>query len=143
MLTASIVREVPVAPNAPKRYAGDNGAPDIYRLTVTCDVGTRQGQMQLAWSPGVPSKGSIVSAAVDGRAPSTYQVEGSEKMFKGAVGTMGTGAVMLSATKSLPERTLTINNLFQDGTVTFPFGDLTQTARQALSACFSERSASR
>jgi hypothetical protein len=136
-LTVSIVRE------APMRYAGNVGAPDIYRLTLTCQLETHEAEMLLAWSPGVPAKGSIVTATVDGRAPSTYQVEGSEKLFRGTVGTMGTGAAILSATTSLPERTLTVNNLFQNGTVVFPFEGLTETARRELSTCFTAGRGSR
>ena len=74
----------------------------------------------MAWAPGSPRKGSVISAVVDGQAPFTYQVNGSEKMFKGRVGNQGEGAIILSATKSLREQTLTVNNLFQDGTVAFP-----------------------
>ena len=77
-------------------------------------------------------------AAVDGKPPVTYTVEGSEKRFKGTLGTMGTGATILSS-QNLPQETLTINNLFQDGNVTFSFTDLPRTARQALAVCFSGR----
>jgi hypothetical protein len=87
-----------------------------------------------------------MSAVVDGKVPFTYQVEGSEKMFKGAVGTMGTGATILNAKMGssgvsklampLPEHTLTISDLFPGETVVFPFGDLPQAARQELATCF-------
>jgi len=131
ILTASIVREVPSPKNA--------GDTDLYRLTVACHADTHEAQMVLAWAPGASPKGQTVSAAIDGNSPSTFQVDGSEKMFKGTFGTMGTGATILSAA-TLPERTLTITNLFPDETVVFPFSDLAQTARQELSACFTSPS---
>jgi len=131
LLTASIVSEVPSS-----KVAGDT---DLYRLTLTCRADTHQAQMVLAWAPGASPKGQTVSAAFDGKAPFTFQVDGSEKMFKGTLGTMGTGATILSAT-SLPEQTLSITNLFPDETVVFPFGDLAHTARQELSACFTSPS---
>jgi hypothetical protein len=143
ILTASIVREVPRVPRASKRFVGDTGAPDIYRLMLTCRADSHEGEMQVAWAPGSPRKGSVISAALDGQPPFTYQVDGSETMFKGAVGNQGEGAIILSATKSLPEQTLTVNDLFQDGTVAFPFDGLSQEARHALSSCFSGSVASR
>ena len=36
----------------------------------------------------------------------------------------------------LPKRTLTVSELFAGETVTFPFDELNQPARNALSACF-------
>jgi len=131
ILSASIVREVP----SPKNV----GDTDLYRLTLTCHADTREAQMVLAWAPGAAPKGQTVSVAIDGKPPFTFRVDGSEKMFKGTFGTMGTGATVLSAA-SLPERTLTITNLFPDETVVFPFGDLAQTARQELSACLTSPS---
>jgi hypothetical protein len=139
MLTASILREMP----SPKNIS----QADMYRLTLTCDAGTHEAGMQLTWAPGVPEAGSVMSAVVDGNAPVTYKVEGSEKMFHGATGMSGTGAVLLYAAKEnagipklvkpLPEQTLTVSGLFADETVVFPFGGLTPAVRQALSACFS------
>ncbi len=126
ILTASIVREVPSPKSA--------GNTDIYRLTLTCHADTHEAQMVLAWAPGASPKGQTVSAAIDGKPPITFQVDGSEKMFQGTVGTMGTGATILSVA-SLPGHSLTITNLFPDETVVFPFGDLAQTARQELSKC--------
>lgn len=137
VLSVSIVREVPAPPHA-KRYVGDKGSPDIFRLTLTCQADTRRGDVKLAWSPGVPASGSVVSASIDGGSPVTYQVDGSEKMFRGAVGTMGTGATLLLETTSLPQQTLTVNNLFQEGMIAFPFSDLSQEARRTLSTCFAE-----
>ena len=127
ILSASVVEEVPSTANA--------GEPDLYRLTVTCNVNTHQAEMRLAWSPGVPSKGRTISAAVDGQALPAIDVDGSEKMFPGTTGNSGTGAVILNPPQ-LPARTLTITNLFPDETVVFPFDALSGTVRQSLSTCF-------
>ncbi len=127
ILTASVVEEVPSTANAAE--------PDLYRLTVTCNVHTHAVEMRLAWSPGVPSKGRTISAAADGKALPTFGVDGSEKMFPGTTGNSGTGAVILNPPQ-LPARTLTISNLFPDETVVFPFDALSGTVRQSLATCF-------
>ena len=135
ILAASLVEEVPSL-----AYKGE---PDLYRLTLTCRADTHAGEMQLTWSPAVPPQGQVMSAAVDGQSARTYKIEGTEKMGNGQAGDSGPGAVVLSATKGnsrvalpLPAQTLTISNAFPGETVVFPFGGLTQAARQELSACF-------
>ena len=134
MLTASILRELPASRNA--------GEAALYRLVLACNAATHEGEMQLAWAPA-PKTGTL-SAAVDGKTPFTYKVEGAEKMGNGSPGTTGPAAISLYESKKnsltpampLPAKTLTISNLFPNETVEFPFGDLTQTARQSLAACF-------
>ena len=130
ILTASVVRELP--------SAAYPDSPDLYRLKLTCRADTHDAEMQLAWSPAVPEQGRVMSAAVDGSAPATYKIEGLEKNGNGQAGTSGPGAIVLSATQvgPLPAQTLTIRNVFPGETVVFPFDELTQTDRQALSACF-------
>ncbi len=140
ILSASIVREVPSPQNA--------DVPDSYRVTVTCRADTHEAGMELAWSPGVPPMGQVLSAFVDGNAASTYKVEGTEKMGNGADGSSGPGSIILYATQkssgaatlatALPSHTLTIRDAFPNETVVFPFDELTQTERQALSTCFLE-----
>jgi hypothetical protein len=122
--TASIVKEVRV-----------NKEPDLYRLTLSCRAG-QGSEMQVAWSPGVPKQGEAVTAVVDGNARFQYTVEGFEKMGNGSSVVSGPGALVLRAIP-LPEKTLTISNVFGSQTVEFPFGELNATARQALSKCFS------
>jgi len=132
-LTAGIVQEVP--------STEIKGGSDLYWLTLTCRADTHQGEIQLAWSPGVPSQGRVMSAAVDGIEPVAYKIEGSETMGNGQSGTSGPGAIKLAL--PLPQQTLTISNVFPEEAVVFPFDRLTQTERHALSACFAERSAHR
>jgi hypothetical protein len=133
--TASILREMP---------SRDTGEAETYRLVLSCNAATHEGEMQLAWSP-VPKKG-IVSAIVDGKKRFTYNVEGNERMGNGTPGVPAAAAVSLYGPKKdaqsprmlLPTQTLTISDLFPNETVEFPFGGLTQAARKALSPCFTE-----
>ena len=125
-LSASVVRQV---------SSGRAGDPDLYRLTVTCDLTTRTGELQLAWSPAVPKPHREIFAAADNAASQRYTVEGSEKMGNGAGGDSGPGAMVLDAT-SLPARALTVSNVFQAQTVVFPFDSLDPSARRSLAACF-------
>ena len=127
MVTASIVQAVPSSANG--------GEPDLYRLTLTCQADTREGEMQLAWSPNVPASGQTMSAVADARPAVDYKVEGTEKMGNGTGGTSGPGSAILRA-MPLPARALTISHLFPDQTVVFPFHGLPLTAREALSMCF-------
>jgi hypothetical protein len=127
VVTASMAQAVPSAAKA--------GEADTYRLTLTCRADRHEGEMLLTWAPGVPKEGRAISAAVDGASPITYSVLNEKAMFVGAMGNSGTGAALLSKLP-LPERALTVTNVFPDETVVFPFDGLPQTARQALSRCF-------
>jgi hypothetical protein len=128
VLTASIVRQLP---STDKQAHGE---PDLYRLTVSCHADKHKGAIHLEWSPGVPKQGQMMSASVDGTAPLTYKIEGTETMGNGQKGTSGPGAVVLGT--PLPGRTLTIDNLFPEETVVFPFTELPAATRRQLSACF-------
>ena len=123
--TVSIVREVHA-----------RAVPDLYRLTLTCRADTGAGEIQVAWSPDVPRQGEAVSAVVDGKTKLQYTVEGFEKMGNGSSVVSGPGALLLRA-MPLPKQTLTISNIFPGAAVQFPVSELNQTARQALSKCFS------
>src|SRR5207249_2106260 len=134
VVEASILREMPSA-----RGAGEARA---YRLIVSCNLETKHGTVQAAWSP-LPQKG-ILAASVDGTAPVSYPVEGSEKMGNGSgVVTQGLAAVVLTGAKQdrVPAETLTITDLFPGETVVFPFANLPQDARQEFRACFTDRGA--
>ena len=124
-VTAGIVRDLP--------GLRSSGEPALYRFTLTCSPETRQGGMQLSWSP--VSKSGTLTASVDGKTTLTYPVEGEEKMGNGTPGLMGPAAITLREI-ALPLRTLTFSNLFPGETVVFPFEGLPAQARRTLSACF-------
>jgi hypothetical protein len=129
-ITASILREWPAT--------GKNAEPSLYRLVLACNPETRAGEMQLAWAP--MSMRGVLSVAADGNAPKTYQVEGVENMGNGMKGTSGPAAVTLQTAKdgtlALPARSLKIAGLFPNQSVEFPFTNLPDSARQAVSPCF-------
>ena len=63
IVEASILREKPMAK--------DSGEARAYRLILSCEVETRHGSMQLAWSP-LPQKGTF-AASVDGKPAVKFQ----------------------------------------------------------------------
>jgi hypothetical protein len=137
--TASTVQTIESSSKA------NEGQPDMYRLTVSCNPGKREGEMQVAWSPGVPPEGKTMDVAVDGQAHFTYQIEGKETMGNGQGGTSGPGSIQLYQTTptdkmpktlALPAKTLTVANVFGPGTIDFPFDKLDAGVRRDLSACF-------
>jgi hypothetical protein len=67
-LTASILQEVP--------STKDSNEAEVYRLIVSCNPATQEGEVQLAWSP-VAQNGTL-AASVDGKAAIPFRVEGSE-----------------------------------------------------------------
>ena len=85
MVTASILREAPSERNA--------GEAAMYRLVLSCNTATHEGEMQLAWAP-VPQRGTV-SAAVDGGSAITYEVTGTEMMGNGSRATTGPAAISL------------------------------------------------
>jgi cytochrome c551/c552 len=129
VLTASIVRDV-----APRQ--SDTDGP-VYRLTLACNTASRKGEMQLTWSPA-PQTNRMFSVSADGNAPTPHRLEGrEEKMGNGTAITTGLAASVLNA--SLPEKTLTVTDLFPGETVVFPLGELEQADRQQLAVCFAAR----
>lgn len=120
LVKAGIVREV--------RSPEAGAEPDLYRLQVTCHLDTHEGEVQVAWAPKDLPQTQAMTAAVDAKAASVYYVG------------QGEGATYLSAEKhSLNSaKTLTISNIFPGQTVVFPLGDLSQTMRHDLAACFTE-----
>ena len=121
-LTASIVRDVP-----PR--IRDAAAP-LYRLTLTCDTASHQGETRMSWSPQ-PQKSRTFFVTADGSARIPQKLgAGEEGMGDGSA---GLAAMNLHA--SLPERTLVITDLFPGETVLFPIGDLDPDVRRQLAVC--------
>jgi hypothetical protein len=134
LLTATILRKAPARP--------PNTLMDHYRLKLTCQAGTLEGEMQLTWAPrNAGESPRPITVAADSAAPVTYVVEGHETMGNGAKkadGTQSTTGPAATALKGmpLPTKTLRISNLFPDETVVFSFDGLAEAARHELSACF-------
>jgi hypothetical protein len=133
-LTASILTA------APSTSANPLG--ELYRLKLTCKIGTDEGEMQLTWAPkNAGESARNISVVADGGAPVRYIVEGHETMGNaakkpdGTQSTTGPAATVLKGMR-LPVRTLTISSVFADETVVFSFDGLTAAARSELSACF-------
>ena len=133
--TASILREVPSKKNL--------GKAESYRVTASCNAATKEGSLQLTWSP-VPQSGSVL-VAVDGKPEVAYRIEGGEHMGNGtSLVVKGRAAVLLAEVKGgkytgaipFPSQSLTVKNLFPDETVQFPFASLPPDMRRALAACF-------
>jgi hypothetical protein len=125
VLTASIVRDV-----APRKW--DTDAP-VYRLTLACNIASHKGEIQLTWSPA-PQTNRTFSVSADGNAGIPHRLEGrEEKMGNGTALTTGLAAAMLNA--PLPEKILTITDLFPGETVVFPLGELDQVDRRQLAVC--------
>ena len=125
MLTASIVREVPL------RKPGTD-AP-LYRLTLACNSDSHQGEIQLAWSPQ-PQTNRTFFVSADGQPGIAQKLVGEEKMGNGTAGASGLASMMLNA--PLPTKTLTVSDLFAGETATFPVDILDQHTLQELAACF-------
>lgn len=127
--TATIVRQL-----LSTKFAD---ATDMYRLILTCNTATREGELRLAWANGVPDEGQPITVAVDGKALFTHKAEGGKKQGNG---NNGPGATVLypnaDGAMTLPKQSLTIGNLFPEETVTFPFDQLRAGDRQNLSTCF-------
>lgn len=135
-LTASILREAPTTKDGREARA--------YRLIVSCDTASREGFLQLAWSP-IPASG-VLAVAADKKGKVRYDVQGREKMGNGSKAvTSGIAALALAEGKGnvparlpLPDESLTISELFADETVVFPFSNLPGNARHGLESCFSK-----
>jgi hypothetical protein len=125
-MTASVLREV----------MRQSDTVESYRLILTCDASSRQGEMQLAWSP-MPTVGTF-SIVVDDRVRGPYTVEGKESMGNGVGSSNGLAAFRFPM-PALPARSLLIRNLFPNETVEFSFNDLPSAARQALAPCLNGR----
>jgi len=136
VISASMLREAP----SPK----ETGVAESYRVILACNAVTRQGTIQVTWSPG--AKAGKLLVAVDSRPSVAYVVSGTE-VYGNGKGTQKTLASLnltdaqLSDTKTalpLPERTLSISDSAQ--TVTFPFDNLSNALRKGIAPCFPAQS---
>jgi hypothetical protein len=121
VIEASVLREVPSAQSA--------GEARAYRLIASCNVATRRGFLQVAWSP-LPQRGTL-AVSVDGSGAVNYPLGGdmAALILPGTEIDTGGGS-------PLPAETLTITDLFPGETVAFPFANLPRNARNEFQACF-------
>jgi hypothetical protein len=122
-LIISILREKPSV-----KY---EGVTDSYRLIVSCRLGTREGEIKVAWANAAPAEGQMMSVAVDRADAFQHKVEGGRAQGNG---NNGPGATVLKV--PLPTQSLTVSNLFGDGNFVFLFSALSQATRRDLAACF-------
>ena len=125
ILTSSLVREVP--PRKPETDA------PLYRLTLACNTNSRQGEMQLAWSPQ-PQTNRTFLVSADGKPGLAHTLVGEEKMGNGTAGASGLASMTLNT--PMPRKTLAVSGLFDGETATFPVDALDQHTLQELAACF-------
>ncbi|HXD76126.1 MAG TPA: hypothetical protein VN628_20420 [Vicinamibacterales bacterium] len=125
VLTASVVRTVPLP------GTGDPGS-RLYRLTLSCDAATSTPALQLTWSP-IPQTDRTFYAMVDGGSAVPHTLAGKEKMGNGGSGTSGRASAMLDV--PVPDKRLTITDLFEHETVEFPIGTLDRQTRRAIASC--------
>lgn len=125
-ITASVLREV----------ARKTDLVQSYRLVLTCETTSRQGRMQLAWSPE-PRVGTF-SVTADGAMRGPYTVEGKETMGSGK-GASGGLAAFVIPDGLLPSQSLAVRNLFPDEVAEFSFITLPPAARATLAPCFARR----
>ncbi len=90
----------------------------------------------------MPKRGTL-AVGLDRQPATNFTVEGTERMGNGTAATTGPAAFVFArfggtadSRIQLPQRTLTVSELFPGETVTFPFDELTGAARESLSACF-------
>jgi hypothetical protein len=103
-----------------------------YRLVLECNAATREGEIQVSWAPNAAN--GTLHASLDGKAPITYLVEGTESMGNGQGANAQRAAIKLRSV--MPAQSLTISNLFPNEKVVFPFDTLPEGVRRTLSACF-------
>lgn len=100
----------------------------LYRLNLSCDAKTGQGNMQVAWAPLGPDKDRQLHVSIDGDAASSQAFpmkgDGTE------------GSVFLNPLVQLPAKSLTVSGLFFDEQIEFRFDELPVEVRRQFSACF-------
>jgi hypothetical protein len=128
-VTASMLREM-----ASSKTPSDAEA---YRVVASCNPETREGSIQVAWSPA-PQSGSL-AASVDGKTAVQYVVDGSEKMGNGSGLELHGRAALVLAGLPFPAESLTIRDLFPGHSVSFSFAELPKDARREFDACFTNR----
>jgi hypothetical protein len=113
VVTATVAREL--------SQTRSSGEAPMYRLTLSCNATTRQGEALFSWAPSA-ANGSM-SVVADGGAPLPYEARGA------AVD------LALNPRMAMPKQTLRVSGLFPSETVDFAISELPGDAREALAAC--------
>ncbi|MEX0618671.1 MAG: hypothetical protein WDZ76_12250 [Pseudohongiellaceae bacterium] len=113
-----------------------------YRLALTCDASSGEGEIMLSWSP-MPAHGTL-EAVVDGDSPIEFVLDQWESMANGDPGRSPPSSVMLAGSGMsdthtslvMPQSTLEISGPLPTDTVAFSFRELAQSDQRLLSVCF-------
>lgn len=128
-ISASIVRETAPRNQHPHK--------PLYRLMVSCNTATREGELQLTWSPE-PQVDRNFIVQLDSAPGVAHRLMGREqKMGNGVNATTGLASFVLPP--ALPKQTLTVRDLFPGETVVFPLNELDSTHRREFEPCFAVR----
>lgn len=102
------------------------GSTEVYRLILSCDTRSHEGEARLNWSPA-PQKNRTFFVSADGK--------------PGIPQRLADGEAVAATTLNVPlaEKTLSVSGVFPEQVVVFPLGDLDQGTRRELSACFADR----
>lgn len=121
----------------------DQGERDLtYRLVLTCDAASGDGEMLLTWSP-VPANGNL-EVIVDSNPPLEFVIDEQEAMANGDSGTSAPSSVVLAGLRqndghpglSMPRSRLQIKGPLPTEQVEFSFDDLWESEPGLLNACF-------
>lgn len=122
---------------------------NLYRINVTCRTDTGAAQMQVTWSSAAAEPKRVISVSWDGQAPQAYRLGAAEQM--GVGGTSGRASVMLSGATAetegakpktvLAARSLTVTNVFDGPSVTFPFSGIPTAGREEMTRCLNKQQA--
>ncbi len=135
LISADVVRVSPI-PNI-------EGRRDVnYRLILTCNSDSKEGQLLLSWSP-MPRNGEL-KAIVDGEKQFEFVLDHEEPMANGDPGTSAPSSVVLAGSAimekhtglPLPLDSLQIGGLFPLDPVEFSFNEFQGVDRTQLNACF-------
>lgn len=122
----------------------DQGERDVtYRLVLTCDAVSGDGEILLTWSP-VPANGDM-EVIVDSDPMVEFVIDEQEPMANGDSGTSAPSSVVLAGMGknddhpdlSVPRKRLRIKGPLPTDEVEFSFDDLWDSDPRLLNACFS------
>lgn len=114
----------------------------MFRLVLTCDLASDEGEMLLTWSPQ-PANGSL-EVVVDNDLPVEFIIDEQEPMANGDEGTSAPSSVVLVGLGkkdeypdiSPPRNRLRLKSPLLSEQIEFSFADLWESEPDQLNACF-------